>query len=100
MFDFFGSLHAFSFSTWLKRTFDTNPSRWLKTWLHSTFTSHRPARVQRRRLQWECLEDRTLLTVSVTLDTSNLLANAPTMVIMGSGFDPIVANNSVVFNDG
>ena len=38
--------------------------------------------------------------VTVTADTSNLLADAAAISISGSGFDPIVANNSVVFNDG
>ncbi len=53
-----------------------------------------------RRLQLECLEDRTLLSgVIVTSNTANLAANATTIVIAGTGFDPIVANNSVAFND-
>ena len=38
--------------------------------------------------------------VTVTADTSNLLADAAAISISGTGFDPIVANNSVVFNDG
>jgi hypothetical protein len=85
MFDFFGSFQAFSFSSWLKRTFETKQSFWLNTWLHSRFKSRRPAGVQRRRFQLECLEDRTMPSVSVTLDTSNLMANATAIVINGSG---------------
>ena len=38
--------------------------------------------------------------VQVTPDTSDFWANEPTIVIYGEGFDPIVANNSIVFNDG
>jgi hypothetical protein len=46
----------------------------------------------------EALEDRTLLSVSVTLATTSLSASATEVVINGSGFDPIVSNNSVTFN--
>jgi len=38
--------------------------------------------------------------VTVTSDTSNLMANAAAITIQGTGFDPIVGNNSVAFNDG
>ena len=41
-----------------------------------------------------------MLAVTVTSDTSNLYANAAYITINGSGFDPIVANNSVTFDDG
>src|SRR2546423_14333496 len=77
------------------------PALRIKGLLASLFEPSRPARVRsRRRLAVECLEDRTLLSVTVTPDTSNLLADATGIVINGSGFDPIVANNSVVFDDG
>ena len=37
----------------------------------------------------------------VTANAGNqLAANATTLTIAGSGFDPIAANNTVVFNDG
>src|SRR5262249_17938318 len=80
---------------------------WLKTLIHSLFKPERQARPRKTPGRYfvpgsfhlECLEERALLT-SVTLDTSNLAANATAIVINGTGFDPIVANNSVVFNDG
>jgi hypothetical protein len=48
----------------------------------------------------EVLEDRTLLSVSVTLATTSLSASETEVVINGSGFDPIVSNNSVTLNRG
>ncbi len=48
----------------------------------------------------EALEDRTLLSVSVTLATTSLSASATEVVINGTDFDPIVSNNSVSFNRG
>ena len=82
------------------------PSFWRKKWFLSWFNARRPARQQKkqprrafRSFRLERLEDRTLLT-TVTLTATSLAANAPAIVISGSGFDPIVANNSVVFNNG
>jgi uncharacterized protein YkvS len=48
----------------------------------------------------ECLEGRALLAVTVTPNTANLLADASAIVIAGTGFDPIVANDSVTFTNG
>ncbi len=48
----------------------------------------------------EVLEDRTLLSVSVTPATTSLSASATEVVINGTGFDPIVSNNTVTFNKG
>jgi hypothetical protein len=39
-------------------------------------------------------------SVSVTTSTLNLPINATTVTIAGVGFDPVAANNTVVFNDG
>src|SRR5437868_6365927 len=79
----------------------------LKAWIHSWFKPQRQARARKVRSRYfrprafylECLEDRALLT-GVTVDSSSLPADATAIVINGSGFDPIVANNSVAFNDG
>src|SRR3569623_2078683 len=85
------------------------PSFWLKALLQTWSKSRRPARGRKkhtssfapRRFHSEFLEDRSMLSgVTVTADTSNLLADAAAISISGTGFDPIVANNSVVFNDG
>lgn len=40
------------------------------------------------------------MAVVVTPATTNIFPDVAAIVINGSGFDPIVANNSVVFNDG
>ncbi|HRA89898.1 MAG TPA: hypothetical protein PK992_17545, partial [Planctomycetaceae bacterium] len=49
----------------------------------------------------ELLENRVMLSgVSVTQSTANMSAAAPEVVISGSGFDPIVSNNTVTFNGG
>ena len=48
----------------------------------------------------EELEDRTLLSVSVTLATTSLSAAETEITITGTGFDPIVSNNTVTFNKG
>jgi hypothetical protein len=48
----------------------------------------------------EYLEGRAMLSVTVTPNTSDLAADATAIVIAGSGFDPIVANDSVAFTDG
>jgi len=48
----------------------------------------------------ESLEDRTLLSVSVTPATTSLSASATEVVINGTDFDPIVSNNTVTFNKG
>jgi len=37
---------------------------------------------------------------TITPNTSNLLINTPVIVITGTGFDPIAANNFVTFNNG
>ena len=80
----------------------------LKTWLHSWFEPRRPVRRRKtnsryfapRSFRLECLEDRTMLSgVSVNLDTSYLQANATAIVINGSGFSPIVAKNTVTFDN-
>ena len=79
----------------------------LGAWIHSWFEKQLPRRKRKLRRRnyrlgsfaMECLEDRALLT-TVTLDTSSLGADATAIVIHGTGFDPIVANNSVTFNDG
>ncbi len=47
----------------------------------------------------ERLEGRAMLSVTVTANTNALLANASSIVITGTGFDPIVANDSVAFTD-
>ncbi len=46
----------------------------------------------------ERLEDRTLLTPTVTLSSASLSASETEITINGTGFDPIVANNTVAFN--
>ena len=53
-----------------------------------------------RRLRMERLEGRAMLSVTVTANTANLAANASSIVIAGTGFDPIVANDSVAFTNG
>ena len=40
------------------------------------------------------------MTSSVHDSVANLAANATTVTITGLAFDPIAANNTVVFNDG
>jgi len=43
------------------------------------------------------LEARAMLSgVTVTSSTSSLSVTAPEIVITGTGFDPIVSNNSVI----
>ena len=37
---------------------------------------------------------------AVIANTANLAVNAPSVVITGSSFDPVAANNTVTFNDG
>ena len=53
-----------------------------------------------RNFSFQQLEERALLAVTVTQDTSDLAASATAIVIQGTEFDPIVSNNSVVFNNG
>lgn len=84
-----------------------NPSFWQNNWLASWFKTSKDSRVQReyrrhkasRRRPFEMLEDRALFAV-VTPDTSNFLADQPAIVIIGSGFDPIVSNNTLSFSEG
>ncbi len=88
----------------------SQPSFWRKIWTQSWFQSQRPTRRQRknsrpfsrRALRVECLEGRAMLSgVTVTATPGNaLLANASEVVVTGTGFDPIVANNSVQLSDG
>ena len=85
-----------------------NPSAWSPKRLVSWFISGRDSRKQNeyRRMRakrispFESLEDRELLAVVVTLDTTNIQPDVPAIVIQGSGFDPIVSNVIVTFNDG
>ena len=84
------------------------PSFWRKNWIRSWLQMFRPARaknkhgrgVGRRSLRVESLEGRALLSVTVTSSSANLLANASAIVISGTNFDPIVANDSVTFTNG
>lgn len=41
-----------------------------------------------------------MFAVVVTPGTSNFLADQPAIIIYGSGFDPIVSNNTLQFNEG
>ncbi len=85
-----------------------NPSRWSPKRLLSWFASDREThhqrqyrRIRAKRLQpFESLEDRELMAILVNLATTNILPDAPAIVIQGSGFDPIVSNLTVEFNDG
>src|SRR5690349_8637360 len=81
----------------------------LKKWLGSWLKWGRPERLRKNRdrhfaamsAEVQHLEDRVLLSApTVTSGSSNLAANATSVVIAGTNFDPIVANNSVTFNDG
>ncbi len=84
------------------------PSFWRKNWIRSWLQMFRPARAKRklgqglgrRSLRVESLEGRAMLSVTITSSTSNLLANASAIVITGTNFDPIVANDSVTFTNG
>src|SRR5580704_7893629 len=84
------------------------PSFWRKNWIRSWLQMFRPARAKkkngrgfgRRSLRVESLESRALLSVTITSSTANLMANASAIVISGTNFDPIVANDSVTFTNG
>jgi IPT/TIG domain len=85
-----------------------NPSFWSRlnvlSWFGTDRETHRRADRKRtrvaRRVPFESLEERDLLTVVVDVTTTSIFQDVPAIVIHGSGFDPIVANNSVAFNDG
>ncbi len=85
-----------------------NPSFWsrlnVRSWFGADRETHRRAERKRtrvaRRLPFESLEERALLTVVVDPTTTSVFQDVPAIVIHGSGFDPIVANNTVDFNDG
>ncbi len=85
-----------------------HPSFWNRlsvfSWLRSKQES-RPRKVRKRnrvarRVPFESLEERDLLTVVVNLTTTSIFPDVPAIIIHGSGFDPIVSNNTVAFNDG
>lgn len=85
-----------------------NPSIWSRlnvlSWFGTDRETHRRAERKRtgvsRRLPFETLEERDLLAVVVNLTTTPVFQDVPAIVIQGSGFDPIVTNNTVQFNDG
>ncbi|MCY2982129.1 MAG: hypothetical protein NTY15_00640 [Planctomycetota bacterium] len=85
-----------------------NPSFWSRlnvlSWFGADRETHRRADRKRtrvaRRVPFESLEERDLLTVVVDLTTTSVFQDVPAIVIHGSGFDPIVGNNTVDFNDG
>ena len=85
-----------------------NPSRWLNSrlfaWLKSTddSRSQKGRRRSRGRMRrpFERLEDRSMLAVTVTSAITNFLADDPDIVIVGTGFSPIVSENTVSFSDG
>jgi|GEM_PF-2513059 len=80
--------------------------------LESLATSIRPQRQSRRLgrptqssglygFPFEMLEARAMLSgVTVTSSTTSLSVTSPEIVITGTGFDPIVSNNTVAFNNG
>src|SRR5437870_4255518 len=80
---------------------------WFKIWFSWLSSGSRQTPVRKRPMRRfamlgghvEWLESRSMLSVTVTSDTSDLQANATQIVIAGSGFDPIVDNNTVTFND-
>jgi hypothetical protein len=84
------------------------PSRWspkrLLSWLKAEREeSHQRhyKRIRAKRLQpFESLEDREMMAILVNLATTSIQPDAPAIVIQGSGFDPIVSNLTVEFNDG
>src|SRR6476661_4296976 len=83
------------------------PSFWKNGWLSQWFKALRPTPKRKKRavrhfsLQgMQQLEERAMLATVVTLDTTDLAANASAIVIHGTGFHPIVNKNTVVFNDG
>ena len=85
-----------------------NPSFWSRlnvlSWFGTDRETYRRTERKRtsvaRRVPFESLEERDLFAVVVTPTSTNVFQNVPAILIQGSGFDPIVANNSVVFNDG
>ncbi len=82
------------------------PSFWGRLNLFSFFRSDTEARHQRRRSRttrrspFERLEERDLFALTVTPNTSNLSPDAPAIIINGTEFDPIVANNTLTFDNG
>ncbi len=52
-----------------------------------------------RRTPFESLEERDLFAVVVNQNLANINPDVAAIVITGSGFDPIVSNNTVTFNN-
>lgn len=76
----------------------------LLSWLRMSRDTHNQReyrRIRAKRLSpFESLEDRAMMTVVVTPATTSILPDVTAIVIQGSGFDPIVSNDTVTFNDG
>ncbi len=87
-------------------TVSQSPSFWDRLRQLSWFQSKSNGRYNRRRKRtirltaFESLEERDLFAVSITSSTNTILPDVPAIVINGSGFDPIVANDTVTFDNG
>lgn len=79
---------------------------WSRFRLLSWLMGNRQAKKERARRQsrirsrgFERLEERELFAVVVTANTANINPDVSAIIISGSGFDPIVSNNTVTFNN-
>ncbi len=60
---------------------------------------HRRRRMRANRRTFEPLEERDLFAITVDVNTANINPDVAAIIITGSGFDPIVTNNTVTFNN-
>lgn len=79
---------------------------WSRFRLLSWLMGNRQAKKERARRQsrirsrgFERLEERELFAVVVNANTANINPDVSAIIISGSGFDPIVSNNTVTFNN-
>lgn len=79
---------------------------WSRFRLIAWLMGNRQAKKERARRQsrirsraFERLEERDLFAVVVDANTANINPDVAAIVITGSGFDPIVSNNTVTFNN-